>query len=123
MVKISDDIYKQIMWDYNIPKEDVEKLLNGEIERAGHYDINGFALKVFNNLDWYSILKIFTIEQVIELLTDDFIKKIRFQKLQKKYETLRNILRNKTITDTRWYNDANGKTKYPILSDRWYCFE
>ncbi len=122
-MQLSDEIYKQIMWDYNIPKEDIEKLLSGEIEFAGHYDRQKIAIKIFNNLNWYSIIKIYTKNEILNILTDDFIKKLRFKEMKENYETLRKILRNETLSHSRWNNSNDGKTRYPILSNRWYRFK
>jgi len=41
-----DMLYKRLMWDYNIPTEDVRAVLfGGEKEKAGHYDAHGLFKK------------------------------------------------------------------------------
>jgi len=89
MIKLSDDIYKQIMWDYDIPKEDVEKLLSGESERAGHYTINSMFVKMLQALTWYSLLGVLGKAKIMELLTHENIKKLRFKSLQEQYTYVR----------------------------------
>jgi hypothetical protein len=123
MVKLTDDIYKQIMWDYNIPKEDVEKLLSGEAERAGHYNRTGMLVKLFNNLNWHDLLKLFSTNEILSILTDEFIQKIRFQSLRENYETVRKILRREPLSAAKWNNSIDVKPKHPLLSHRWYSIK
>ncbi len=120
---ISDQIYRQIMWDYSIPKEEIEKLLSGEIQYAGHYDYTALAVKIFNNLSWYQIIKIYSLEKIQELLTEDFINKIRFKTLKQNYESLRKILCKETLPDAKWGTANDDTRRYPVLSNRWYSFK
>lgn len=113
-------IYKQLMWDYNISPEEVDKLIKGEAEFAGHYDIDSLFIKMLNNLTWYSILEILSIEDAEKLLTNKNIRKLRFKSIQNKYAKLQKILRNETLSSTRWNTSNNEQTAYPILSNRWY---
>jgi len=40
MDKNKRQVYRQLMWDYNISPEKFNKGINGEAEFAGHYDID-----------------------------------------------------------------------------------
>ncbi len=108
------------MWDYNISPEEVDKLIKGETEFAGHYDINSLFIKILNNLTWYEIIEIINIDKIKILLTDEIINKIRVKSIQKNYAKLKKLLRNETVSSTRWYSASNEQIAYPILSDRWY---
>jgi len=92
MVKLSDDIYKQIMWDYDIPKEDVEKLLSGEAERAGHYDREEIFLKMLQSLSWFALIRTLGIEFVSKNLSDKIIKRIWIKSIREKYSYVKTRL-------------------------------
>ena len=108
------------MWDYNISPEEVDKLMKGEVEFAGHYDISTLFIKMLNNLTWYEIIEIIHIDRIKQLLTDKIINKIRIKSIQNNYAKLKKILRNETLSSAKWYSTNNEQTAYPILSDRWY---
>ncbi len=92
MVKLSDDEYRQIMWDYTIPKEDLEKLLSGETDRAGHYTLDALFVKMLQGISWFSIIKIFGKETVLKLLTPENIKRLRFKSLQNQFTYVKSRL-------------------------------
>jgi hypothetical protein len=87
-----EKIYKQLMWDYNISPEEVDKLIKGETKYAGHYTIEGLFLKMLENFPWFVILNIFDIHTIQKLLTDKTINKLRFADQRKKYRYVRNRL-------------------------------
>ncbi len=120
MDKNKEKIFRQLMWDYNISPEEVDKLVKGEAKFAGHYDINSLFIKILNNLTWYEIIEIINIDKIKILLTDEIINKIRVKSIQKNYAKLKKLLRNETVSSTRWYSASNEQIAYPILSDRWY---
>ena len=73
------------MWDYNISPEEVDKLVKGETEFAGHYDINSLFRKMLESFPWFTIIKLFEINTIKELLTDQIIIKLRSQSLREAY--------------------------------------
>ncbi len=120
MEKYKEKIYRQLMWDYNISPEEIDKLMKGEAEFAGHYDIDNLFRKMLENLVWYDILKILTLDQIKELLTDKVIQKLRFKSIQKKYARLQKVLRGQALSSSGWDSSADEQISYPILSDRRY---
>ncbi len=120
MDKNKEKIYRQLMWDYNISPEEVDKLVKGETEFAGHYDINRLFIKMLNNLSWYEIIEIFQIDEIKLLLTDEIINKIRFKSIQDNYARLKRLLRNETVSSAKWGSANDEQPTYPILSNRWY---
>ena len=78
--------FDQIMWDYSISGKDAEKVFSGELEFVGHYNQATLFRKIIETYSWYTILKIFPIEKIRELLTDDVVKGLRMPSLQKQYE-------------------------------------
>ena len=85
-------IYRQLMWDYNISPEEVDKLIKGETEYAGHYDINNLFRKMLESFPWFIILQIFEIDAILKLLTDKTINKLRMPDLRNKYRYVKNRL-------------------------------
>lgn len=100
MEKYKEKIYRQLMWDYNISPEEIDMLVNGEAEFAGHYDIEKLFIKMLNNFPYFTVLQIFGIDAVVELLTDKTIKRLRFEEAQKKYSYVKKRLQ-KIIPATR----------------------
>lgn len=78
-------IFSQIMWDYNIPVADIEALLSGRKETAGHYNRKSLFKKLLESYSWYTILHILTPNEIKNLLTDDTINGLRSPSLKKKY--------------------------------------
>jgi len=78
-------LFRQIMWDYNIPVTDIEALLSGRKEIAGHYSRKTLFKKMLESYSWYTILQIFTPVEIKRLLTDDTINRLRTPSLKKKY--------------------------------------
>lgn len=93
------DTLKAIMWDYNIPFEEVELLINGKIERAGHYTLETLFIKMVSALPWFTILDIFGAGKVKKLLTDDVVRRIWPESVQKKYMYVRKRLQE-ALPDT-----------------------
>jgi hypothetical protein len=83
---------KSVIWDYNIPLEDIEKLISGKASNAGHYTLKSLFIKMASGLPWFTIVDIFGAERVKEMLTDDVIGKIWPISIQKKYRYVRKRL-------------------------------
>ncbi|PKP45001.1 MAG: hypothetical protein CVT94_19230 [Bacteroidetes bacterium HGW-Bacteroidetes-11] len=79
-------ILKQILWDYNIPAEDIDAVLNGEMKMAGHYTQEMLFLKILESYSWFTIIELFGPIQIKSLLTNQVIKKLRSPSLRLKYE-------------------------------------
>ena len=85
MDKSKEKIYRQLMWDYNISPEEVDKLVKGETDFAGHYDMNNLFRKMLESFPWFTIVKLFEINRIAELLTDEVINKLRTPALKKTF--------------------------------------
>ncbi|MEA3451116.1 MAG: hypothetical protein U9Q83_04350 [Bacteroidota bacterium] len=85
-------IYRQLMWDYNISPSEVDKLVKGEAEFAGHYDIHNLFRKMLESFPWFVILQIFDIKTAKKLLTDHTINKLRIADMRNKYKYVKKRL-------------------------------
>ena len=82
---IKTELLKQLMWDYNIPPEELEAVLDRRKLLAGHYNRSQLFQKIIETYPWFTVIQLFTPEEVHNLLTEDLIKKLRVPSLKKKY--------------------------------------
>jgi hypothetical protein len=85
-------MFRQIVWDYNISPEEIAAVIRGEKKKAGHYTREMLFQKIIESYPWFTIIQIFTPNEVLSLLTDEVIKKLRSESLRKKYEFVRKRL-------------------------------
>jgi hypothetical protein len=83
---------KSLMWDYDISPEDCLAVLEGRQEKAGHYTESTLFRKMIETLPWFTIIRILSAQRVLELLTDDVIRSLRFSSLTKRYVFVRDRL-------------------------------
>lgn len=76
---------KSLMWDYTIPPEHCLDVLEGTREKAGHYNEYTLFRKLIESYRWFTVIKILDLRRVLELLTDDLIKSLRFKSLSQRY--------------------------------------
>jgi hypothetical protein len=74
---IREKILRQILWDYNIPYEDIEAVLSGEREKAGHFSREKIFIRIIESYPWFTIIKLFTPLEIQTLLTREVIKSLR----------------------------------------------
>lgn len=91
-VKDLKKLLEQILWDYNITPEEIQAVLKGEAERAGHYTREAIFKKLVETYPWFTIIQIFSPEELKDLLTRDLIKDLRAPSLSEKYEFVRKRL-------------------------------
>jgi hypothetical protein len=85
-------ILQSVMWDYAISVSDLDKLLDGKIKKAGHYTREKLFAKMLNGLPWYSILQLWPVDTIKEMLTDEVIGALWPKSVQKQYEYVRKRL-------------------------------
>jgi len=78
-------LLKQIMWDYDIPAADIDALLSGRKEKAGHYSRDTLFKRMLESYSWYTILQLFTPTEINNLLTEEIINGLRSASLKKQY--------------------------------------
>lgn len=90
--KDKDLLLRQLIWDYNISIEDIEAVLIGKSELAGHYTCDMIFIKMLESYSWFTILKLLTPSEVQKLLTSNIVNKLRTVSLRDKYEFVRQRL-------------------------------
>jgi hypothetical protein len=86
-------ILRQIVWDYDISPEDIEAVLKGEKKLAGHYTREMLFQKMIESYSWFTIIQLFTPNEIQHLLTNQVISKLRSPSLRQKYEFVQKRLR------------------------------
>jgi len=89
-----------VMWDYAISANEMDKLLEGKIEKAGHYTQEKLFAKMLTGLPWYTIIQLLPVEKVKEMLTDKVIGALWPKSVQKQYEYVRKRLQE-ALPDAR----------------------
>jgi len=92
-------LLQSIMWDYDISAGDMEKLLNGKVDKAGHYTREKLFTKMLTGLPWYTIIQLLPVENVKKMLTDEVIGTLWPRSVQKQYEYVKKRLQE-TLPDS-----------------------
>jgi hypothetical protein len=87
-----EEILRLLVWDYKITTDEIDAVLKGQKESAGHFTRSSIFLRLIESFPWFTVLSILTPEDVRDLLTRDVIKKIRSPYLRSKYEFIRQRL-------------------------------
>jgi len=79
-------LFHQLIWDYNISGSDIEAVFSGTKKHAGHYTRPMLFKKMLESYSWFTILEVFTKEEIEEMLTDNVVNSLRMPSLRKQYE-------------------------------------
>lgn len=87
-------LFRQIMWDYNISASDVEAVLQNKKDTIAHYNKQKIFIKLLESYSWFTMLQLFSPEELTQLLSDDVVKSLRFKSLRTKYEFVQKRLQS-----------------------------
>ena len=93
------ELLRQVMWDYNIPIDDIDALVSGQVPLAGHYTREQLFKKILETFPWYTVMNIFPLTGIKLMLTEDLISSLKSQSLKRYYEYVRTRLQE-TVSDT-----------------------
>jgi hypothetical protein len=85
-------VLKSVMWDYSISISDIEEMLDGKTDKAGHYTREKLFAKMLAGLPWFTIISLFPVVKVKEMLTDEVICTLWPKSVQKQYEYVKKRL-------------------------------
>jgi len=85
-------ILESVMWDYSISADQMEALLDGKIDKAGHYTREKLFAKMLSGLPWYTIIQILPVGIIKEMLTDEVIGALWPKSVQNQYKYVRKRL-------------------------------
>lgn len=86
------EILKSLMWDYDLTPENCLAVLEGKIERIGHYDAENIFKKTLESFPWYMIIELIPLVRIQQLLNDKVIQHLRTKQLIARYEFIRTRL-------------------------------
>ena len=78
-------LISQLLWDTQLNADDVWPILKGENEYIGHVDKPFLFRRCLESYSWFTILELFSVQEVKRLLTKEVIAKLRSKSLRKKY--------------------------------------
>lgn len=85
-------IFKQLGWDYNISPDEIEAVLRGNKANAGHFNKETLFIRMLETYPWFTIVQVFTADEIKRLLTRRVVTRLRSVSLQRKYEFVRQRL-------------------------------
>lgn len=85
-------LLRALIWDYTIPVGEVDEVLSGKKSKAGHYNRQALFVKMLETFPWFTIIQLFTPNEIKKMLTDEVIKKLRMPSLRSKYEFVKKRL-------------------------------
>ncbi|MCK6612008.1 MAG: hypothetical protein L6Q78_13320 [Bacteroidia bacterium] len=75
----------QLLWDTTLQVNDVLPVLEGKKEAVGHVDKKFLFKRSLESYSWFTLLELFSIQEIRQLLNKSLIGQIRSRSLQKKY--------------------------------------
>lgn len=86
-------LIKRLLWDYDLSVNEALSLLDGDKKEVRGVYPENIYLKILSSYNWYTILKIFSIEQIKFILSkENVINNIYPESLKEKYLYVRRIL-------------------------------
>ncbi len=93
-------LLQSIMWDNSVSPDVIEELLEGKIERAGHFTRKRLFVRMLQGLPWYAIIQLLPVEKIDKMLTDEVIQNLWPKSVQDQYKYVRKRLQE-TLPGTR----------------------
>jgi hypothetical protein len=77
--------FEQIMWDSSISPEEIAEIFEGRQNNVRNYDKSALFKRILESYPWFTVIQLFSITQIAELLTDDVIAQLRSASLRRQY--------------------------------------
>ena len=87
-----EKLLSKLFWDLNVDVKQLNKLLNGEINRTGSIETADLYYRLLTTFDWHTLLKIVPKDKLAEMLNDSVINKIKSKDLRKRFIYARQFL-------------------------------
>lgn len=85
-------LISQILWDTQLSSEDVCLILDSKKDFVGHVNKNFIFRRCLESYSWFTLLEIFSLQEIKDLLTIEIISKLRSKSLQRKYFFMHDLL-------------------------------
>ena len=90
---------QSVMWDYAISVTDMEKLLDGNTDKAGHYTREKLFGKILSGLPWFTVIQLLPVGEIKKMLTDEFIEQLWPDSVKEQYRYVKKRLQE-TLSDS-----------------------
>ena len=90
---------KSVMWDSSLSISDIEEMMDGKTDRVGHYTREKIFTKILTGLPWFTIISLYPVDKVKEMLTHEVISALWPKSVQKQYEYVKKRLQE-ALPDT-----------------------
>ena len=112
-------MFRRIFWDYNIEASQLCNILSGTDPGNNWLNKESILIRMFERLSWYELLEIFGEKEIISILSDTFIQRLRHPALKRRYEIIRQILKGKPLSVSGWDSAHRERLQNTTLSNRW----
>ncbi|MBE7438864.1 MAG: hypothetical protein HS115_10450 [Spirochaetales bacterium] len=114
------DALRGVVWDYTTDPMELYDCVRGAQEEAGPFSRSQAFVRLLTRLPWYTMLALFGVDRIRELLDDEALALIWPPGRREHYERLRKILRGETLPATGWDPESRKRLRPVLISDRWY---
>ncbi len=80
-----DALIRQLLWDYSYSPAELDEVLSGKKDHAGHLTRDLIIRRILETYPWFTVIRIIPPEQIAPFLTSEQIAKLRSKSLQKQY--------------------------------------
>ena len=118
--KLRYEILSSLMWDYNIPINELSNLVDGTVQEAGGITRELFFLRCLERLPWHNLVPLWHgTKNFIDLYTPKVRRGLRNDELRRQFDFIFGTLRGETVQAPEWGSEYCEKLKRTFLSDRW----
>ncbi len=87
-----EKLLSKLFWDLNVDVEQLDKLLTGEVKRAGAIEAVDLYYRLLTTFDWHTLIKIVPRDRLLQMLSDAVIGKIKSEDLRERFRYARRFL-------------------------------
>ena len=117
---MKEALYRKIIWDYNIPKEELEKLLSNQISSYSGLNRDTLIPRLLQRLSWEELIGLLGLDEIKRILLMKTYTKLKDPMQRLKYEQLSRLLQGKTLSFSGWDPENRERIRATLLSNRWY---
>jgi hypothetical protein len=85
-------LISQILWDTQLSVEEACLILDDKILTVGHINKSFIFKRCLETYSWFTLLDLFSLQEIKHLLTSEIIIKLRSKALQRKYFFMHDLL-------------------------------
>jgi len=111
---------KAAFWDYAVDPYNIFLIALGKKMGNRFFSKEKILVRLIERLSWYEIIDLFGKEFLAKNLNPSIISKIRNPEIRNKYEFIRRVLQEETLSYSGWSVQNRQRLKSSVLSNRRY---